>query len=129
MCRLSGLSGAPERVAATFWLLDAQDSLAVQSREQPDGYGIGTFDERGRPSVEKAPLAAWADREFAQASRELRSTTFIAHLRYATTGGVAERNTHPFVQHGRMLAHNGVIEGLDELDRELGDQRALVQGE
>ena len=35
MCRLFGLSAAPGRVAATFWLIDAPDSLAVQSRREP----------------------------------------------------------------------------------------------
>jgi predicted glutamine amidotransferase len=129
MCRLFGLSGAPERVSATFWLLDAEDSLALQSRAQPDGYGIGTFDEQGRPQVEKQPVAAYADRGFARAAHRLRSTTFIAHLRFASTGEPSDRNTHPFEQRGRLLAHNGVLEGLDELDRELGEHRALVRGE
>ena len=58
-----------------------------------------------------------------------RSTTFIAHIRYASTGADALENTHPFEQQGRLLAHNGVIGDLDRLDRELGDHRALVQGD
>ena len=37
MCRLFGLSAGGHPVRATFWLLDAADSLAVQSRKQPDG--------------------------------------------------------------------------------------------
>ncbi len=41
MCRLFGLSAAPRRVTATFWLLDAPDSLAAQSRREPDGVGLG----------------------------------------------------------------------------------------
>jgi predicted glutamine amidotransferase len=39
MCPLFELSGAPRRVHATFWLLDAADSLAAQSRREPDGTG------------------------------------------------------------------------------------------
>ena len=53
MCRLFGLSGGEEPVKATFWLLEAPDSLAQQSRREPDGTGIGTFDEQGRPVVAK----------------------------------------------------------------------------
>jgi predicted glutamine amidotransferase len=116
-------------VRATFWLLEAPDSLARQSRREPDGTGIGWFDDHGRPHVAKQPLAAYADQAFAREARELESTTFVAHIRYATTGAVDARNTHPFEQRGRLFAHNGVIEDLGRLDRELGDDRALVQGD
>ncbi len=129
MCRLFGLSAAPRRVTATFWLLDAPDSLAVQSRREPDGVGLGAFDERGRPVVHKRPVAAYEDREFAREARELASTTFIGHVRFASTGGLLPRNTHPFEQDGRLLAHNGVIEDLPRLEQELGTAMSLVQGE
>ena len=129
MCRLFGMSGGDQRVLATFWLLEAPDSLAQQSRREPDGTGVGWFDADGRPHVAKQPLAAYEDQAFAREARELESTTFIAHVRYATTGGIEARNTHPFEQHGRLFAHNGVIHDLDSLDRELGDDRALVQGD
>jgi predicted glutamine amidotransferase len=129
MCRLFGLSAAPRRVAATFWLLDAPDSLAVQSRREPDGVGLGAFDERGRPVVHKRPVAAYEDREFAREARELRSATFVAHVRFASTGGLLPQNTHPFEQDGRLFAHNGVIEDLPRLERELGEAMALVRGD
>ena len=48
MCRLFGLHAGPQPVRATFWLLDAPDSLAEQSRREPDGAGIGTFDDSER---------------------------------------------------------------------------------
>ena len=57
MCRLFGISVAPHRVRATFWLLEAPDSLAVQGRREPDGTGLGTFGEDGAPLVEKQPLS------------------------------------------------------------------------
>jgi glutamine amidotransferase len=129
MCRLFGMSGGAHRVGATFWLLEAPDSLAAQSRREPDGTGVGCFDEHGRPLVYKQPLAAYEDQEFAQEARELRSRTFIAHIRYASTGGIAPQNTHPFEQHDRLFAHNGVIEDLPALERELGGQMSLVQGD
>jgi glutamine amidotransferase len=129
MCRLFGLSAAPQRVAATFWLLDAPDSLAVQSRREPDGVGLGVFDQRGRPVVHKRPVAAYQDQGFAREARHERSTTFVGHIRYASTGGLAPKNTHPFEQDGRLFAHNGVIEDLPRLERELGDGMALVHGD
>ncbi len=129
MCRLFGMTGGPERVAATFWLLEAPDSLAKQSRREPDGTGLGTFDEQDRPVVAKQPLAAYEDQAFAREAREVRSRTFVAHVRYASNGAVAPENTHPFEQAGRLFAHNGVIGDVPALERELGDAMGMVKGE
>ncbi|MYW03820.1 class II glutamine amidotransferase [Streptomyces sp. SID3343] len=119
MCRLFGLSSAPHRVHATFWLAQAPDSLEQQSRENPDGTGVGVFGPDRSPVVLRQPVAAWEDREFAVEARELESTTFVAHVRFASTGPTTVANTHPFAQQGRLFAHNGVIEGLDLLDAHL----------
>ncbi|MGI8714033.1 MAG: class II glutamine amidotransferase [Solirubrobacteraceae bacterium] len=129
MCRLFGMSGGAAPVPATFWLLQAPDSLSQQSRREPDGTGIGHFDDRGRPVVDKQPLAAFEDRQFARAARDVTSHTFVAHVRYASNGGLTLPNTHPFSQDGRLFAHNGVIGDMPRLERELGDARALVHGE
>jgi len=123
MCRLFGLHAGTNVVTATFWLLDAPDNLSEQSRRNPDGSGLGVFDAEGKPQVYKDPIAAWQDAEFATEAHELTGTTFVAHVRYATTGSHDVVNTHPFLQDGRIFAHNGVLEGLDVLDarlRELG---------
>ena len=129
MCRLFGMTAAPHRDHATFWLLDAEDGLAVQSRGEPDGTGLGAFGREGAAIVSKQAIAAYEDRAFAHEARELLSMTFVAHIRYASTGAVARENTHPFEQRGRLLAHNGVIGGLPRLEAELGEHRALVRGD
>ncbi|MEV7013004.1 class II glutamine amidotransferase [Streptosporangium sp. NPDC051022] len=129
MCRLFGMSSAPRRIRATFWLLDAPDSLSAQSHRDPDGTGLGYFDPDGTPELHKAPVAAYADRCFAEEAKQAWSTTFIAHVRFASTGGLVYRNTHPFEQDGRLFAHNGVVEGLDLLDARLGDDRSEVKGD
>jgi glutamine amidotransferase len=129
MCRLFGMSGGPRRVSATFWLIEAPDSLAEQSRREPDGTGLGTFDESGHALVSKQPLAAYEDQQFAREAREVHSHTFIAHIRFASTGAVNLKNTHPFEQQGRLFAHNGVIGDVPSLDRELGDAASLVEGD
>jgi predicted glutamine amidotransferase len=130
MCRLFGMH-AGEPVAATFWLLDAPDSLAAQSHSNPDGAGIGVFDPNGAPIVDKQPLAAWDDPEFATAARTLLGSTSLAHVRYASTGALKTENTHPFLQDGRLCAHNGVVEGLPQLEARLVDLDAdsLVVGD
>ena len=134
MSRCAGCSGctrARSDVAATFWLLDAPDSLAAQSHRNPDGAGIGAFGPDGEPTVSKQPIAAWDDVDFATSARDLRGTTFVAHVRYASTGAHTIANTHPFLQAGRLFAHNGVVQGLDQLDARLVELGAddLVQGQ
>jgi predicted glutamine amidotransferase len=119
MCRLFGLSSAPHRVKATFWLVEAPDSLRTQSRKNPDGTGVGVFTPDGLPVAHRQPVAAWADQDFALEARDLESTTFVAHVRFASTGDLSTANTHPFEQDGRLFAHNGVIEGLDRLEARL----------
>jgi predicted glutamine amidotransferase len=119
MCRLFGLHAGSQPVRATFWLLDAPDSLSTQSRREPDGAGIGTFEADGRAHVAKQPLAAWEDHAFAREARDLKSTTFLAHVRYASTGAHTMVNTHPFEQDGRLFAHNGAFGGLEMLDQHL----------
>ena len=131
MCRLFGLHAGTSTVAATFWLIDAPDSLSAQSHHNPDGAGIGAFGADGTATVSKQPIAAWQDTQFASAAHDLRGTTFVAHVRYASTGDHTLANTHPFLQDGRLFAHNGVVQGLPELDRRLADLgvAALVGGE
>jgi glutamine amidotransferase len=123
MCRLFGLHAGTDICTATFWLVDAPDSLSEQSRRNPDGTGLGVFDAIGQPQLHKEPIAAWQDAQFATEAHQMTGTTFIAHVRYATTGSLDVLNTHPFLQDGRIFAHNGVLEGLDILDdrlREVG---------
>ncbi|MHB8689613.1 MAG: class II glutamine amidotransferase [Solirubrobacteraceae bacterium] len=128
MCRLFGLTAGSEPVTAKFWLLDAPDSLREQSHREPDGTGLGWFGD-GQPRVDKQPLAAFEDREFARAARTARSPAFVGHVRFASTGALTLQNTHPFEQAGRLFAHNGVLEGLPELEARLGVAMSLVQGD
>jgi predicted glutamine amidotransferase len=122
------MSAGSEPVSARFWLLDAPDSLTVQSHREPDGTGLGWFDEQGRAHVSKQAHAAYEDRRFAREAREVISRTFVAHVRFASTGALERRNTHPFEQHGRLFAHNGVLEDLAALEAHLGDEMRLVKG-
>lgn len=129
MCRLFGLTAGHRRVRATFWLLDAPDSLTAQSHANPDGTGLGTFDEAGRPVVEKQALAAYDDADFAGEARDRTSATFVAHVRHSSGAPVRLENTHPFEMEGRLFAHNGVVEGMDVLERHLGDDLRRVRGD
>jgi len=129
MCRLFGLTAGQERVSASFWLLDAPDSLAVQSRRNADGAGIGFFDAAGAPVIDKQPVAAYQDVEFSREAKQVTAATFVAHVRWATAGGRTVANTHPFAMRGRVMAHNGGFGETGRLDGQLGSYRDLVRGE
>jgi predicted glutamine amidotransferase len=123
MCRLFGLHADRKVVTATFWLLEAPDNLVKQSKRNPDGTGLGLFEADGKPVVDKQPMAAWQDSQFATEAHELTGTTFIAHVRYSSGATLDVTNTHPFLQDDRIFAHNGVVTGLNLIDarlRELG---------
>jgi predicted glutamine amidotransferase len=129
MCRLFGLTAGTTLVNATFWLLDAPDSLEQQSHRNVDGSGIGFFDRAGAPILDKQPEPAFADQEFVHEARRAESATFVAHVRLASAGGRSLVNTHPFAMHGRVMAHNGGFGELERLDERLGEYASLVQGE
>ena len=123
------MTGGHQRFRATFWLLEAPDSLAQQSRRNPDGTGLGYYDQAEEPVVIKQPLAAFEDEAFAREAREISARTFVAHVRYASGTPLTLRNTHPFVQAGRLFAHNGVIGDVPRLEHHLGDGMSMVGGE
>jgi predicted glutamine amidotransferase len=129
MCRLFGMSAGDKRAHATFWLLGAPDSLVAQSHREPDGTGLGWFDEQGVAQVRKQAIAAYGDAAFGEEARAVESSTFVAHIRFASTGALELRNTHPFEQQGRLFAHNGVIEELPALEAHLGEAMATVNGD
>jgi glutamine amidotransferase len=129
MCRLFGLSAGSRRVQATFWLLDAPDSLEEQSHRNPDGCGVAGFDPSGQVELHKAPVAAWDDPGFANTARLLTSSSFVAHVRHATTGARRYENTHPFAVGNVVLAHNGALGDLNLVDEQLGEYRQVVRGD
>ena len=129
MCRLFGLTAGTVPVRATFWLLDAPDSLEVQSHRNADGSGIGFFDPAGAPVLDKQPEPAFSDEEFVREARQAESVTFVAHVRWASTGGRTVQNTHPFTMHGRIMAHNGGFGELPRLEEQLGSYASLVLGD
>ncbi|MDB4973805.1 MAG: hypothetical protein JWN48_2146 [Myxococcaceae bacterium] len=128
MCRLFALTAAPAHVSATFWLLEAPHSLVSQSSLNPDGTGLGYFED-GTPVIDKEPLRASEDVAFAREAKLVSSTTFVSHIRFATTGRKTRDNCHPFTMDGRIFAHNGVIGSMDSLEAHLGDDLARVRGQ
>lgn len=129
MCRLFGLIGSPQRVHASFWLLEAPDSLLEQSLRNPDGTGLGYFAPVAGAVIDKEPLTAYEDPAFARQAKHVSSTTFVSHIRYATTGERTTENTQPFAMNGRLFAHNGMVRDLEALEAEVGRDMRFVGGD
>jgi predicted glutamine amidotransferase len=129
MCRLFALHAGRRDVRAEFWLLEAPTSLAVQSEANADGFGIAALSAEDALLLIRNPVQASADRLYRGFARAAEACQFLVHLRYANTGVTSLPNTHPFIQDGRVFAHNGVVGDLERLERRLGEHRAMVTGE
>lgn len=109
MCELLAVcSRFPARINLSFQELACHGGWTGPHR---DGWGVAYHDEGEiRMLREGCPAAAspWAD---LVARADLRSTVVVAHIRLATQGSRALRNTQPFARElgGRMhvFAHNG----------------------
>ena len=129
MCRLFALHAGSHDVGADFWLLEAPTSLAAQSEVNADGFGIAALSTEAALLLIRNPVQAAGDRIYRGVARHAEACQFLVHLRYADTGGVSLPNTHPFLQDGRVFAHNGVVGDLERLERRLGEHLAMVSGE
>ena len=129
MCRLFGLTASPQRVHASFWLLEAAGSLLEQSLRNPDGTGLGYFAPVVGAVVDKEPLPAYEDPALARGAKHVSSVTFVSHLRYATTGERTTENTHPFAIDGMIFAHNGTLQDLNALEAHIGRDMRFVGGD
>lgn len=109
MCRLFALY-ANKPVIADFSLLKSEKSLAIQSMVHDDGWGVAYF-KNGRPVVKKEAIPAYESDKFAGLAVSATSKIFVAHVRLASCGAVAQRNSHPFTYAGRwVFAHNGTLD-------------------
>ncbi len=125
MCRLAAYLGQPlfleDLIALPRHSLMRQSLHSDRAKMQTngDGFGIGWYGDRDEPGVYREVMPAWSDDNLLALSQTLRSRLFFAHVRAATTGGIARQNCHPF-RHGRHLfMHNGQIGGYALVRRTL----------
>jgi len=110
MCELLGLCFNTEvSVHLAF------SGLKAGAMKNPDGWGVGWYDEYGTQIVKESRPA---DRSRLATSflehSGTRSRIFVSHIRRATAGRVGYINTHPFYrrfdQKTWIFAHNGTID-------------------
>jgi predicted glutamine amidotransferase len=107
VCRLFG-SRSLARGGVSHELFHGANALRVQSREHPDGWGVGWYED-GVPRVVRSLTPAHGDADFEKVSQFVSAQTVVAHVRKASVGRVAEENTHPFQRGPWLFAHNGTI--------------------
>ena len=118
MCRLLALvANQPTRVAGS--LLRAPHSLCRQSacdaqqQKHDNGWGLGYY-VHGQAQRVRSVLPADQDPQFRRAAESLTTSILLAHIRRASMGEVAVRNSHPFVYGPWLFAHNGTLFGFDK---------------
>jgi predicted glutamine amidotransferase len=115
VCRLVGwVSRTPTTLAEVLGESGLAE-LTELSRQHADGWGIAWWEaDRLRSSASHLPAHASSD--YAAATREVRSSAAILHLRWATPGiPVRPENTHPFLAGTWAFGHNGAVRPAEGL--------------
>lgn len=99
-------------------------AMASQFRDRAfptngDGFGIAWSGRDGVLGQYRQTTPAWDSQNLRHLAAQLESGCFLAHVRAAPGGTIAEQNAHPFVHGGWMFQHNGEINGFAALKREL----------
>ena len=132
MCRLFGCRSR-EASAVSHELFHGANALRALSREHPDGWGLGWY-ENGAPRVVRSLTPAHGDKDFEKLSHYVSAPTVVAHVRKASIGRVAPENTHPFQRGPWLFAHNGTLpeweRGRPRLEEQIAPAlRADLRGE
>ncbi|MCB9663048.1 MAG: class II glutamine amidotransferase [Alphaproteobacteria bacterium] len=122
MCRIFGFRSVLDSHVHRS-LASADNALAVQSSQHPDGWGVAYY-VSGAPHVIRSAGTALSDHLFHRVSGVVTSQTVLAHVRKATQGDLHTLNCHPF-QYGRwVMAHNGDVPAFADVRADLQAQVA-----
>lgn len=103
MARLFGLI-AKRSVDCTFSL-----SKDPQRRVWTHGWGMGWYDKKGKPAVQKGKRSTLEDTVNREITLTVLSPIILTHLRQASSGAVTVENAHPFWYDRFLFAHIGRV--------------------
>lgn len=84
-----------------------------------DGFGVAWSGRGGSLGQYRQLTPAWDSQNLRHLAAQIESPCFLAHVRAAPGGTIAEQNAHPFVHGGWMFQHNGEIGGFAAVKRDL----------
>ncbi|MDD3628040.1 MAG: class II glutamine amidotransferase [bacterium] len=105
MCRLLGAI-SNKSVDLDFSL----NRFEKYSKDNPDGWGLGWYENEKGEVFKQALSADDKDSEYSELSKQVFSKIIIAHIRKATEGKPSEQNSHPFKYDNWIFAHNGGVD-------------------
>ena len=108
MCRLFGLT-ANKPVDVEFSLLKADKPFRNLGEDNPDGWGIGWYEDN-KAKIFKEGISAKNSERFCSYAKEVRSNIVIVHVRKGTGAPPSEVNSHPFKYKNWLFAHNGSVD-------------------
>jgi glutamine amidotransferase len=117
MCRLFGFRSVLNSQVHSS-LVSAENALAVQSGQHPDGWGVAYY-LHDTPHIVKSARSALDDSIFRHVSGVVSSQTVLAHIRKATNGDKTILNTHPFQYGPWVFAHNGHLVNFENIKGKL----------
>ncbi|HEX5131581.1 MAG TPA: class II glutamine amidotransferase [Candidatus Krumholzibacteria bacterium] len=97
-------------------------SMSSRSRETPtngDGFGVGWYGLREQPGLFRSIRPAWNDFNLRDLAAQIESRMFFAHVRATSLATIQETNCHPFRYRNWLFVHNGEIDGMEHLRRDL----------
>jgi glutamine amidotransferase len=125
MCRWLAYTGSPVLIHQALYspahsLIDQSlHSRLGAETTNGDGFGLGWYDDEGTPGVFRSIEPAWNDENLRELTAHIRSPLFLAHIRAAIGSAVQQTNCHPFRHGNQLFMHNGLIDGFDQIKRDL----------
>jgi predicted glutamine amidotransferase len=125
MCRWMGWFGQP--LLLTELLFDTEHGIVDQSMHarmgaEPtngDGFGVGWYGLGEGPGVYRSVAPAWSDPNLRELAAHVEAPVFLAHVRAAIGSPVQQTNCHPFRRGRWLFVHNGYIDGMATIRRDL----------
>jgi predicted glutamine amidotransferase len=85
-----------------------------------DGFGLGWYGTATpEPALYHSVAPAWGDANLRELAGHVESHMFLAHVRATTGTAIQQTNCHPFRRGRWLMVHNGVINGWEQVRRDL----------